>query len=194
MKAIVNKYKRELVVLVATIAMGAIFTALNSNFLSWNNILTIFQKMVLNGVLAAGMMFTIITAGIDLSIGCTFAITGIAVASCCVNGVPAGICNYYRTADWCCGGSGFNGVSCDKFKVTAIYCNIKGTMSLYRGIAYVVTGGQPGYKCTGPVSGNIFNGKMFFGIRYYVIVMIVVFVLAHIMLAKTKVIIFRWRK
>lgn len=67
MKAIVNKYKRELVVLVATIAMGAIFTALNSNFLSWNNILTIFQKMVLNGVLAAGMMFTIITAGIDRS-------------------------------------------------------------------------------------------------------------------------------
>mgnify|MGYP000323322889 FL=1 len=41
--------------------------------------------MVLNGVLAVGMMFTIITGGIDLSVGCTYAITGIIVASCTVN-------------------------------------------------------------------------------------------------------------
>ena len=83
MKHIFDKYKREIVVFLATIVMGMIFTAMNPNFLSWNNILTVFQKMVLNGVLAAGIMFTIITAGIDLSIGCTFAITGIAVAMWC---------------------------------------------------------------------------------------------------------------
>ena len=34
---------------------------------------------------AKGKMFTIITGGIDLSVGCTYAITGIIVASCTVN-------------------------------------------------------------------------------------------------------------
>lgn len=183
MKAIVNKYKRELVVLAATIAMGAIFTALNSNFMSWNNILTIFQKMVLNGVLAAGMMFTIITAGIDLSIGCTFAITGIAVASCCVNGVPAGAAIIIGLLIGVAVG-GFNGFLVTNLKLQPFIATL-GTMSLYRGIAYVVTGGQPVTNVPDSFR-NIFNGKMFFGIRYYVIVMIIVFVLAHIMLAKTR--------
>ena len=81
MKHLITKYKRELVVFIATIAMGAIFTIMNSNFLTWKNFLTVLQQMALNSILAVGMMFTIITGGIDLSIGCTFAITGIAVAS-----------------------------------------------------------------------------------------------------------------
>ena len=66
MKQFWVKYKRELVVLLATIAMGAIFTAMNPNFLKWNNFLTILQQMVLNGILAVGIMVTIITGGIDL--------------------------------------------------------------------------------------------------------------------------------
>ena len=86
MKQFWVKYKRELVVLLATIAMGAIFTAMNPNFLKWNNFLTILQQMVLNGILAVGIMVTIITGGIDLSIGCTFAIVGIVVATITVSG------------------------------------------------------------------------------------------------------------
>lgn len=183
MKAIINKYKREWVVLLATIAMGAIFTILNANFLSWNNILTIFQKMVLNGVLAAGMMFTIITGGIDLSIGCTFAITGIAVASCCVNGVPAMLAIVIGLLIGVAAG-GFNGFLVTNLKLQPFIATL-GTMSLYRGIAYVVTGGQPVTNVQDSFR-NIFNGKMFFGIRYYVIIMIVVFVAAHIILAKTR--------
>ena len=77
MKNIWNKYKREFVVLLATLVMAVV--------LNYNNFVTILQQMVLNGVLAVGMMFTIITGGIDLSVGCTYAITGIIVASCTVN-------------------------------------------------------------------------------------------------------------
>ena len=84
MKNIWNKYKREFVVLIATIAMCVVFTALNKNFLNYSNFITVLQQMVLNGILAVGMMFTIIKGGIDLSVGCTYAITGIVVASCTV--------------------------------------------------------------------------------------------------------------
>ena len=59
MKNIWNKYKREFVVLLATLVMAVVFTVLNSNFLNYNNFVTILQQMVLNGVLAVGMMFTI---------------------------------------------------------------------------------------------------------------------------------------
>ena len=79
MKNIWDKYKREFVVLLATLAMAVVFTVLNSNFLNYNNFVTILQQMVLNGVLAVGMMFTIIRGGIDLSVGCTYGITGIIV-------------------------------------------------------------------------------------------------------------------
>ena len=79
---------------------------------------------------------------------------------------------------------GFNGFLVTNLKLQPFIATL-GTMSLYRGIAYVVTGGQPVTNVPDSFR-NIFNGKMFFGIRYYVIVMIVVFVLAHIMLAKTR--------
>lgn len=47
MKNIWNKYKREFVVLIATIAMCVVFTALNKNFLNYSNFITVLQQMVL---------------------------------------------------------------------------------------------------------------------------------------------------
>ena len=67
MKAIGTKYKREILVFLATVILGVVFTALNPNFLMWRTMLTIFQQMVLNGLLAVGIMFAILTGGIDLS-------------------------------------------------------------------------------------------------------------------------------
>ena len=58
-------------------------------------------------------------------------------------------------------------------------------MSLYRGIAYVVTGGVPVTNV--PESyRNIFNGELFAGVRSYIVVMVVVFVIAHIILSKMR--------
>ena len=140
MKNIWDKYKREFVVLLATLAMAVVFTVLNSNFLNYNNFVTILQQMVLNGVLAVGMMFTIITGGIDLSVGCTYAITGIIVASCTVNygmnpflGILVGLVVGAVLG-------AFNGFLINKMKLQPFIATL-GTMSLYRGLAYVVTGG-----------------------------------------------------
>lgn len=178
-----NKYKRELVVLLATLLMGVIFTAMNPAFLAWNNILTIFQQMVLNGLLAVGIMFTIITGGIDLSIGCTFAIVGIVVANLAVAGwnpvfaiimglIVGGILGF------------FNGFLVNRLKLQPFIATL-GTMSLYRGIAYVITGGAPVTNVPDSFR-NIFNGQMVAGLRYYVLIMIVVFIIAHIVLSKTR--------
>ena len=163
--------------------MCAIFTIMNSNFLRWSNFLTILQQMVLNSILAVGMMFAIITGGIDLSIGCTFAITGIVVASITVGGGNPFIAILAGLIVGALLGA-FNGFLVNNLKLQPFIATL-GTMSLYRGIAYVVTGGQPVTNVPDSYR-NIFNGKMFAGIRYYIIVMIIVFVIAYIILQKTR--------
>lgn len=184
MKNIWNKYKREFVVLIATLAMCVVFTILNKNFVQYNNLITVLQQMVLNGVLAVGMMFTIITGGIDLSVGCTYAITGIVVASCTVNyGMNPFLAIVVGILIGAVLGA-FNGFLINKLKLQPFIATL-GTMSLYRGIAYVVTGGVPVTNVPDSYR-NIFNGEMFGGIRYYIIVMIVVFVIAHVILSKMK--------
>ncbi|MBQ9574056.1 MAG: ABC transporter permease [Synergistaceae bacterium] len=183
MKNFVNKYKRELVVLLATFGMGLIFTIMNPNFMRVNNIITILQQMVLNGVLAAGIMFAIITGGIDLSIGCTFAITGIVTASLAVNGTNPYLAIVAGLAVGAVLGA-FNGFLVTGLKLQPFIATL-GTMSLYRGIAYVITGGMP---VTGvpSVYRDIFNGRMFGNVRWYILVMIVIFIIIHIMLSRTR--------
>ena len=184
MKGIWKKYKREFVVLIATLAMCVVFTVLNKNFLNYSNFLTILQQMVLNGVLAVGMMFTIITGGIDLSVGCTYAITGIVVASCTVNyGMNPFLAILVGIVIGAVLGA-FNGFLINQLKLQPFIATL-GTMSLYRGIAYVVTGGVPVTNV--PTSyRDIFNGIVFGGVRSYIIVMVVVFVIAHILLSKMR--------
>ncbi|MBQ6002936.1 MAG: ABC transporter permease [Synergistaceae bacterium] len=183
MKNFVNKYKRELVVLLATFGMGLIFTVMNPNFMRVSNIITILQQMVLNGVLAAGIMFAIITGGIDLSIGCTFAITGIVTASMAVKGINPWLAILAGLAVGAVLGA-FNGFLVTGLKLQPFIATL-GTMSLYRGIAYVITGGMP---VTGvpSVYRNIFNGRMFGNVRWYILVMIIIFILIHIMLSRTR--------
>ena len=184
MKGIWNKYKREFVVLIATLAMCVVFTVLNKNFLNYSNFLTVLQQMVLNGILAIGMMFTIITGGIDLSVGCTYAITGIVVASCTVNyGMNPFLAILVGILIGAVLGA-FNGFLINQLKLQPFIATL-GTMSLYRGIAYVVTGGVPVTNV--PTSyRDIFNGIVFGGVRSYIIVMVVVFVIAHILLSKMR--------
>ncbi len=183
MKHTVNKYKRELVVLLATFAMAIIFTIMNPNFLRVNNIITVLQQMVLNGILAAGIMFTIITGGIDLSIGCTFAITGIVCASMTVAGQNAYLAIVVGLLVGAVLGA-FNGFLVTKLKLQPFIATL-GTMSLYRGIAYVVTGGQPVTNVPDSYR-NIFNGKIVGNLRWYILVMLVIFIILHIILSKTR--------
>ena len=183
MNKFIAKNKRELVVALATLAMAAIFTIMNPAFVTWNNILTVLQQRVLNGILAVGIMFTIITGGIDLSIGCTYAITGICVAWCTVHGVNPFLAILIGIIIGLILGA-FNGFLVTGMKLQPFIATL-GTMSLYRGIAYVVTGGIPVTNVPDSYR-NIFNGKMVFGLRYYILVMVIVFVIGYIILAKTR--------
>ncbi len=183
MKNVYTKYKRELLVLAAAAILCVVFTVINPRFMTWGNFLTVFQQMVLNGLLAVGIMFAILTGGIDLSIGCTFAIVGIVVASICVSGINPFVAIIIGLAVGALLGF-FNGFLVNNLKLQPFIATL-GTMSLYRGIAYVVTGGVPVTNVPSSFR-NIFNGQFPGGIRYYVVVMVAVFIIAHIILSKTR--------
>lgn len=55
----------------------------NSNFMTVNNIMNIFRNQALKGVIAFGMTMVIIAGQIDLSIGSTVALAGVIVARFC---------------------------------------------------------------------------------------------------------------
>lgn len=64
----------------ALIVLIIVFAALSPNFLRFNNVIGIFLATAVNGVLALGVTFVIITGGIDLSIGTVMAFSAVMTA------------------------------------------------------------------------------------------------------------------
>lgn len=76
--------------LLVFIALMVIVMAIVSPvFLTTGNLINIIRQVSLNGILAVGLTFVILTGGIDLSVGSLVAVTGVVVGSMLVNGYSA---------------------------------------------------------------------------------------------------------
>ncbi len=60
----------------------------NDNFLSWGNWVNILRQTSINGILAIGMTYVILTKGIDLSVGSVLAFGGLVTASLVTGTAP----------------------------------------------------------------------------------------------------------
>lgn len=135
------KVAREAGIIVALFVMVIVFALIEPIYISPGNILDIIEQSTINGLLAIGITLAIITAGIDLSIGSTFAIVIVAVGNFLLMGlspflaVLAGMLIGFLLG-------AFNGILIAKLKLQPFIATL-GTMSIYRGIAYVITGGWP---------------------------------------------------
>jgi ribose transport system permease protein len=132
---------REIGVFVALLIMITIFTLLDSSYITIENFVDIVKMATINGILAIGITFAIITGGIDLSIGCTFAIVIVAVGQLTVMHVPPLMAIVLGALLGSIMGS-INGLLITKMNLQPFIATL-GTMSVYRGLAYVVTGGWP---------------------------------------------------
>src|SRR5919108_6595166 len=61
----------------ALIALFVVFSLASPNFLQFDNIVGILLATAVNGVLALGVTFVIITAGIDLSVGTVMTLSAV---------------------------------------------------------------------------------------------------------------------
>ena len=173
----INIYRSVLILLV----IWVFATILSPSFLSVTNLFNVFKQITVAGIVGCGMTFVILTGGIDLSVGSILGLSGVlasgvlastgntaaAVAVSLVVGVACGAVNGFFVS--VCG--------------IPPFISTLGMMTLLRGVILVYTKGSPipiksdAYKFFG--KGSIA------GIPVPVIILIIVFLLAHYILTQT---------
>jgi ribose transport system permease protein len=169
------------------IALCIVLSLLSNVFLTGDNIMNIFLQASINGVVAVGMTFVIITGGIDLSVG------SIAATCVVVIGLTKNIFGEYTAASGIasivlalvagCVLGAVNGLTITKGKLPPFISTL-GMMSMARGLALILTGGRP-IGDLPPIVRFIGSGKILFGIYMPIIVMLVIYVLAFWILKYT---------
>ena len=168
---------REIGVFVALIIMVIIFALIDSSYVTVGNFVDIVKQATINGILAIGITFAIISGGIDLSLGSTFAIVIVAVGQLTVMGVPPLAAIAAGAVLGTFMGS-INGLLVTKMRLQPFIATL-GTMSVFRGIAYVVTGGWPVLNIPDAYRKSL-------GAKVIGDVPIAIAVIAHILLKKTR--------
>jgi ribose transport system permease protein len=128
----------------ALIALVIIFSLASPNFLQFDNIVGILLATSVNGVLALGVTFVIITAGIDLSIGTVMTLSAVMTGVFLTNWhlpIPVGILAGLATG--ALAGS-VNGTVVAKLKVPSFVATL-GMLNVAKGLALVISGLKPIY-------------------------------------------------
>lgn len=132
---------REGLLIVSILVIFVFFTIIDPIYMQPRNMVNILEQSVVNGFLAVGITFAIVLAGIDLSIGSIYALAIVFVAKAVTNGVNPLLAILFGILTGAVFGA-LNGVLVSKVKLQPFIATL-GTMSIYRGIAYIVTGGNP---------------------------------------------------
>jgi ribose transport system permease protein len=179
---IVYKNAPKFFLLGSLVAVIIVMTLLNSRFLTLGNIINISRHMSINMIIAVGMTFCLISAGMDLSVGSVGIVAG------CLAGVIM-----HQTANIPLAvGAGIlsgiffgyiNGVVIAKLRVNAFVTTLA-TMTIARGIALLITGGN--IITDLPDAFNIIGVGFVYGIPIPVIIMVIVVILGHLLLSKTE--------
>lgn len=169
-------------IFVVLIAMVALMAAIAPNFASVDNLLNIARSISVNAILAAGLTFVILTAGIDLSVGSIVAVSGVVSVLTAMSGVPSPIAVVLGVLAGCVAGL-VNGLLTAYLSLAAFIVTL-GTMTFLRGLAYTMTGGQPIVSNTLGFR-DIGNGYIA-GIPAPVVIMVIVYLLAWFILERTR--------
>jgi ribose transport system permease protein len=163
-----------------------IFSQLSPYFFSANNLLNVTLQASITAIIAAGMTFVILTAGIDLSVGSLVAFSGVLTASMLKIDIPI----YLVFPIALLGGILFGfvsgwaaGIFVTKFNITPFIVTLA-LMTIWRGAAFVYTQGRPVWEL--PEAFSFLGEGRILGIPFPTIIMIIVFVVSHIVLTKTK--------
>lgn len=76
----INQILKENSAFVIMVLMLVLGTVLYSNFMSVNNLTNVLRQVSFTGIIAIGMTFVILTGGIDLSVGSTFAFASVSAS------------------------------------------------------------------------------------------------------------------
>lgn len=175
---------RETTTLLALLLVLAAFAALNPAYLAAANLVDILDQATINGLLALGITFVIITGGIDLSVGSVMAVVIVSVGLLLtefqvppVLAIPCGIVLGVLIGL-------VNGLLVTRFRLQPFIATLA-TMSAFRGLAYIVTGGWPILDM--PASFRAMLDGDLFGVFPVAILILLAFAaFGHVILTRTK--------
>ncbi len=181
--AVILDFLRRYSVLLILLIIGLIFTLGSDRFLTPSNLMNIALQTSIIAIIAIGMTFVMLTAGIDLSVGSVAALCGALAAGLAVNqelGTYLGI-GLALLAGAAVGM--INGLLIVMGKMPPFVATLS-TLAVARGLTLVYTQGRP---ISGIDEKFIFlgNGEIL-GIAAPVVIMGIVFVIAYIVLRSTR--------
>ena len=173
---------RKYGIYVAFVGVIVILSIISPSFLTLRNLLNIVRQSSIHGVMAVGMTFVILTAGIDLSVGSVLALTGVLCASFEHAGLPVVLIVIVTLGIGALIGS-VNGLIITKGKVTPFVVTL-GMMSVARGLAHIYTDGQP-------ISGfgdsfRYIGANNFLGVPVPIIIFVLTLLIAAVVLRDTR--------
>lgn len=178
----VGHYGRQLGTLAGLLVLTLVLWALTPHFLTISNLLNIAEQATIIAIIAVGMTFVIITGGIDLSVGSVLAFAGVVMASVLQRGVPLSLALIVGLgAGLLCGL--VNGLLITVGRLPPFIATL-GMMSVARGAALMFTEGRP---ISGFSEGfrSLATGEVLL-VPAPVIIMVGVYVIAHLVLRRTK--------
>jgi ribose transport system permease protein len=174
----------------ALIILFLVFSLASPNFMTFDNVVGILLATAVNGVLALGVTFVIITGGIDLSVGTMMTFSAVMTGVFITNmGLPLWI---GILGGILAGGSAglVNGVVISKMKIPPFIATL-GMLYATKGLSLVISGLKPIYFNDTPVFRELAMGSALgaiipgFEIPNAVLVLFIAAIIANLILSKT---------
>ncbi len=173
--------RREFGTLVGLLVLCVALWIASPHFLTAANLLNVVEQSAIIGIIAVGMTFVIITAGIDLSVGSLVALSGIAFGTAAHQGVPLPLAAGIGLGTGMVCGT-LNGLLITIGRLPPFIATL-GMMSMARGAALMLSDGRPisGY----PEGFRLLATGNALGIPVPVLLMLALYGTAHFLLRRT---------
>jgi len=186
-KTIIKRYG----IISAFIVLCVILSIISPYFLTRQNILNVLRQSSINGILAVGMTFVILTGGIDLSVGSVVALAGIVGASFATTSSVAGVYGSPYPAPMAImigllvglAAGSVCGLVVSRFKVPPFVVTL-GMLSSARGLTMLYTLGRPVPTLT-PSFRWMGTGQVI-GVPVPILILLVVFAIFWWVLTRTR--------
>ncbi len=173
----------KIIPFIGLILLIVVISIMNSAFLDLSYLLNLLRQVSINGLIAFGMTFVILTGGIDLSVGSILALSSAFTAILITSGLDPIVALIVGVLGGFLLGV-FNGVLVT-FGSMAPFIATLATMTIFRGLTLVVTDGNPITNLGDSYMFQLFGKGYFFGIPVPAVTMIIVFIILAIILQKT---------
>ena len=178
-----TSFMEKIIPFIGLILLIIVVSILNPSFLDLSNLLNLLRQISINGLIAFGMTFIILTGGIDLSVGSILALSSAFIALMITSGVDPIIALIIGVLIGFVLGA-VNGLLVTKGNMAPFIATLA-TMTIFRGLTLVITDGNPITNLGDSYLFQLFGKGYFIGIPVPAVTMIIVFMILLIILQKT---------